>query len=234
MTASGDGRPAGELAQFELDLARTALLVVDVQNDFCEPDGFFSRSGFDVAPCRAAADRLRGVVVGARAAGIPVLWTMSTNPDPPSYRLPPLRFRHGASSLQGTRGTDYFVADAWGTQIVDDIPPADGEVVIRKPRYDGFHRTPLEEELRSRGVDTLAIGGVTTNCCVDTTTRSAFMRGFEPIVLRDCVAAFGQEHDLHEAALRNLSLLFAVVADSAELLDRLGSSVAVRPGRRPS
>jgi ureidoacrylate peracid hydrolase len=226
MTTS-DGRPAGELTQFELDPARTALLVVDVQNDFCQEGGFFSRSGFDVAPCRAAADRLRDVLAGARELELPVLWTMSTNPDPPNYRLPPLRFRGGASSLEGRRGTDYFVADAWGTQIVADLPPAPDDVVIRKPRYDGFYRTPLEDELRARGVDTIAVGGVTTNCCVDTTVRSAFMRGFEPIVLRDCVAAFGQERDLHDASLRNLSLLFAVVADASELLDRLREAAAV-------
>jgi len=104
---------------------------------------------------------------------------------------------------------------------VDGLAPAVDEQVVRKPRYDAFLRTSLEDDLRARGIDTLAIAGVITNCCVDTTARSAFMRGFGALVLDDCVATFAEERDLHDAALRNLSLLFAVVAGSAQLLRAL-------------
>jgi ureidoacrylate peracid hydrolase len=197
-----------------LDAERTALLVVDVQNDFCHEDGFFAGKGFDVSPCALAAERLLPVVAAARVAGWHVVWTMSTNADPPTYRLPPLRFRGGDG-----RSADQFVPESWGWHLVDGLTPREEELVVCKPRYDAFLRTTLEDDLRARGVDTLAVGGVITNCCVDTTARSAFMRGFDVLVLEDCVGAFGQERDLHDAALRNLSLLFAVIGSSATVFE---------------
>jgi ureidoacrylate peracid hydrolase len=209
--------------RLRLDVRRTALLVVDAQNDFCHQDGFFARSGFDVVPCSRAAERLSTVVPAARRRGVHVAWTLSTNVDPPTYRLAPLRFRKPRSS---GRPLDQFVPGTWGWRIVDELEPSSDELVVEKPRYDAFLRTPLEAELRARGIDTVAIAGVITNCCVDTTARSAFMRGFDVLVLADCVGAFGQERDLHDAALRNLSLLFAVIADSDVFLDacRAGSA----------
>ncbi len=138
---------------------------------------------------------------------------MSTNAEPPTYRLPPLRFRDRAG-----RPPDQFVPGSWGWRIVDGLSPASAELVVQKPRYDAFLRTALEEDLRRGGVDTVVVGGVITNCCVDTTARSAFMRGFDVLVLDDCVGTFAQERDLHDAALRNLSLLFGVVGSSASVL----------------
>jgi nicotinamidase-related amidase len=144
---------------------------------------------------------------------------MSTNADPPTHRLAPLRFRGGEG-----RSADQFVPETWGWQIVDGLAPAADEPVVRKPRYDAFLRTSLEDALRGRGIDTVVVGGVITNCCVDTTARSAFMRGFDVLVLDDCVGTFAQERDLHDAALRNLSLLFAVVASSGSVLDASSSA----------
>ena len=201
--------------RIELDTGSTALLVVDAQNDFCHEDGFFAGAGFDVRPCALAAERLAPVVGAARAQGMSVVWTMSTNESPPVYRLPPARFR----LAPGDRPADQFVPGSWGWQIVDGLKPADAELVVRKPRYDAFLHTPLEEAFRARGIDTVVIGGVITNCCVDTSARSAFMRGFGVLVLEDCVGTFTQERDLHDAALRNLSLLFAVVRDSSVLAE---------------
>jgi ureidoacrylate peracid hydrolase len=194
--------------------ARTALLVVDLQNDFCHSDGYFAGIGFDVRPCADAAARMRPVVPQARALGLTVVWTMSTNADPPVHRLLPHRFRR--EGVEG-RPPDRFVPGSWGWQLVEGLEPEDDELVVRKPRYDAFLRTSLEDDLRNRGIDTLVVGGVITNCCVDTSARSAFMRGFDVLVLEDCVATFAEERDLHDASLRNLSLLFAVVGDSTWL-----------------
>ena len=216
------------LAEFELDPARTALLVIDMQNDFCKPEGFFAGAGHDVSTCQAAVDRTRRLVEEVRPLGIPVFWSRSINPEPPRYRLPPLRFRAPRESVEfveSVGGTNCFVPGSWGAEIVDDLHPAPGDVVIDKPRYDVFHRTPLEEELRSRGLDTLAVAGVTTNCCVETTARDGFIRDFAMLVLSDCVAAFGNEWDLHEASLRNLALFFAVVATADDFVDDLRARV---------
>lgn len=201
------------------DLERAALLVVDVQNDFCHPDGYFAGVGFDIRPCAAAAARVVSLVAAARSLGLPVVWTMSTNADPPTHRLLPQRFRRAEGE---DRPPDQFVAGSWGWQLVGALEPEADELVVHKPRYDAFLRTALEDDLRARGIETVVVAGVITNCCVDTTARSAFMRGFDVLVLEDCVATFAEERDLHDAALRNLSLLFAVIGDSS----RLGSAVA--------
>ncbi len=203
-----------------LEARRSALLVVDVQNDFCHPDGYFARFGFDVAPCAAVVPSIAAVVGRARRRGLPVVWTKSTNADPPTHRLLPARFRRAA---EDGRPPDQFVPGSWGWSLVDDLDPQGDDLVVEKPRYDAFLRTTLEDELRDRGVSTVVVAGVITNCCVDTTARSAFMRGFDVFVLADCVATFAEERDLHDACLENLDRLFAVVADSAVLDEALAA-----------
>ena len=216
------------LSEFEIDPARTALLVVDMQNDFVKRDGFFAGAGHDVSTCQAAVDRTKWLIDQLRPLGIPVFWSRSINPEQPHYKLPPLRFRAPRDSdrfQESVGGTNVFAPDSWGAQIVDDLQPAPEDVVIDKPRYNFFYRTPLEDELRSRGIDTLVVTGVTTNCCVESTSRDAFMRGFHVLVASDGVAAFGNEMDLHEASLRNLSLFFAVIAPAEEVAEELRARV---------
>lgn len=208
----GDRTPIG------LDARETALLVIDAQNDFCHAGGFFAGFGFDVSPCAEVTSYIAPVVDTARRRGVPVVWTMSTNSDPPAHRLKPARFRR---QYAGERPPDQFVPGSWGWSIVEGLEPEPAELVVRKPRYDAFLRTSLEDDLRAGGISTVVITGVITNCCVDTTARSAFMRGFDVLVLDDCVATFGEERDLHDASLRNLSQLFAVVARSAALEEAL-------------
>jgi ureidoacrylate peracid hydrolase len=210
------------LSQFELDPARTALLVIDMQNDFCKPEGFFAGAGHDVSTCQAAVDRTRQLLGEVRPLGIPVFWSRSINPTPPHYKLPPLRFRAPRESAEfkpTVGGTNCFMPGSWGAAIVDDLEVGPDDVVFDKQRYDVFHGTALEDELRSRGLDTIAVAGVTTNCCVETTTRDGFIRDYHMLVLSDCCAAFGNEWDLHEASLRNLELFFAVVATADEFVE---------------
>jgi nicotinamidase-related amidase len=208
----------GNRTPIELDPRQTALLVIDVQHDFCHRNGFFARFGFDVTPCANVTSRIAPVVASARRHGVQVVWTMSTNADPPAHRLKPARFRR-----HGDRGrpADQFVPGSWGWRIVEELETEPSELVVQKPRYDGFLRTRLEDELRNRRISTVVVTGVITNCCVDTTARSAFMRGFDVLVLEDCVATFAEERDLHEASLRNLAQLFAVVAESSALEEAL-------------
>lgn len=219
----------GALSEFELDPARSALLVIDMQNDFCKPEGFFAGAGHDVSTCQAAVDRTRQLLEEVRPLGIPVFWSRSINPEPPVYKLPPLRFRRPRESpdfQESVGGTNCFKAGTWGAEIVDDLPVGADDVVLDKSRYNFFHRTGLEDELRSRGIDTILVTGVTTNCCVESTSRDAFMRDFAVLVVSDCVAAFGNEWDLHEASLRNLELFFAVVASADEVVGDLRARTA--------
>lgn len=216
------------LSEFDLDPERTALLVIDFQNDFCHEDGFFAAAGHDVSTCMAAARRTARLIDEVRPYGIAVFYSRSINPERPTYKLPPLRFRAPRDSdafRVGVGGKNTFEPGSWGAQLVDELSPAPGEVVVDKPRYNMFHRTELEEQLRARGIDTILITGATTNCCVESTSRDGFMRGFAVLVLTDCVAAFGNEWDLHEASLRNLSLFFAVLATADEYVEDLRSRV---------
>lgn len=212
------------LSEFDLDPARTALLVIDFQNDFCKPEGFFAGAGHDVSTCQAASDRTAALIERVRPLGIPVYFSRSINPEPPKYKLPPLRFRAPRDSetfVEKVGGTNTFDPDSWGAQIVEELVPEPDDIVIDKPRYNMFHRTDLEDRLRARGIDTVVLTGATTNCCVESTGRDAFMRGFAVLVLTDCVAAFGNEWDLHEASLRNLSLFFAVLGTSDEFVEEM-------------
>jgi nicotinamidase-related amidase len=203
-----------------LDPRRTALLVVDVQNDFCSPDGFFARNGLDVSPGAAVVRRIVGLVDGARRSGLQVVYTKSVRAEPARQRLAPSRpFYAGGTPL---------ASGTWGSELVDGLAPAAGEVVLEKPRYSAFHRTGLDGDLRARAVETVALAGVTTNCCIDSTMRDAYMLDFDVVVLADCVAGFGGEEALHDATLRNAELLFGVVATSEQLLAAL-EAPAVAP-----
>jgi ureidoacrylate peracid hydrolase len=202
-----------------LDPARTALLVVDMQNDFCSPGGFFDTAGHDVTPCASLVAPLAKLVADVRATGARVVFTMTVRTEPQRQRLRPSRHPVATESVApGTLGNDRYAPGAWGTAIVDGLTPSTGDLVIEKPRQSGFYRTSLYDDLEAAGVDTVAIAGVTTNCCVDTTARDAFMRDLDVVVLSDGVAAFGRERHLHDATLENLALFFGVVATSDELL----------------
>ncbi len=221
----------GELSNFELDPSALALLVVDMQNDFCAPNGFFDRAGHDVSSCALAVERTAALLGRLRPLGVPIFWTRSVNPEPPVYKLPPLRFRTPRESTAfelSVGGTNCFLPGAWGTQIAAGLDVGPDDHVIDKARYNAFHGTDLERMLRERGIESLAVAGLITNCCVESTSRDAFMRDFGVLVLSDCVAAFRNEWDLHEASLRNLELFFAVVAGSDELVHELEAKAAAR------
>ena len=154
-------------SEFDLDPARTALLVIDFQNDFCHEDGFFAGAGHDVSTCMAAARSTARLIDEVRPYGIPVFYSRSINPERPAYRLPPLRFRAPRESdafRAGVGGKNTFEPGSWGAQLVDELSPAPDEVVIDKSRYNMFHRTQLEEELRASGIDTILIAGAKTYC----------------------------------------------------------------------
>jgi ureidoacrylate peracid hydrolase len=206
-------------ADLSLDPARTALLVVDMQNDFCAPGGFFDGAGHDIGPCTALVPHIAQLAADVRAAGALVAYTMTVRTEPQKQRLRPKRHPvAGDGAAPATRGSDRYLPGAWGTAITEELAPTEQDLVVEKPRQSGFYRTTLQEDLAHSGIDTVAIAGVTTNCCVDTTARDAFMRDLDVIVLSDAVAAFGQERHLHDSTLENLALFFGVVATSGEFV----------------
>ncbi|MBU4436538.1 MAG: cysteine hydrolase [Alphaproteobacteria bacterium] len=187
---------------------RTALLIVDMQVDFAAPQGVIGQMGVDLSatvPALVAAERLADA---ARAAGVPVIFAgLFTSPatDSPAWRERMAR-RGGDPDIEsdlcraGQPGSDFY-----GPR------PLEGELVIEKTRYSAFFGADLESRLRARGVDTLVLCGLTTECCVDCTARDAFHRDFHVFVPTDACAAY--DADVHEAALKVMGLNFAILTD---------------------
>jgi len=175
-----------------------ALLVVDMQNGFCHPDGSFPRIGRGLEGAMDAV-RTAAVAVGqARRAGIPVVFTRHV------YR--PGRPDEGAALIGNSpelAGVDGLAVTTWDAEVCDELGCGPDDLVVDKVRFDAFQWTSLEPLLRGLGVTRLMICGVVTNICVETTARSAFMRDLPVTLLEDCCAA--KTRRLHELAIEVLS-----------------------------
>jgi ureidoacrylate peracid hydrolase len=191
--------------------ARTALLLVDMQVDFAEPDGAMGKSGMDLSMVGSAIRNASMLAEAARAAGVPCLFArLITRQSDETDLLREWKKRRGTEKdaplcQEGTRGAEF----------VGPIPCA-GEAVFSKNRYDAFSGTGLDAHLRGIRRDTLVIAGLTTECCVDSTVRDAFERDYHVFIAADAVAAY--EKELHDGALKALELNCAIPASSADII----------------
>jgi ureidoacrylate peracid hydrolase len=191
--------------------ARTALLLVDMQVDFASSDGALGQGGTDMTAAQAAIRNAAMLADAARAAGVPCLFArLITTPGDETDMLRAWNMRRGHEGdpplcRKGTRGAEFV-----GPR------PLAHEAVFTKRRYDAFAGTNLDAHLRGLKRDTLVIGGLTTECCVDSTARDAFERDYHVFIASDGVAAY--EKDLHDAALKALELNCAILAKSAEIV----------------
>lgn len=187
-----------------IDAERTALLVVDLQNDFLHPEGAYGRAGQTAEAITALPGRVKPLADTMRSAGG---WIVSTQ-----FTLVPAKggepFISGhLKELRPFLGKGDFEPGAWGHQLVDDLQPAD--LTVEKVAYSAFFQTRLEWVLRRAGVETLLVCGIVTNGGVASTVRDAHVRDFHTIVVGDCCAAFSG--DTHDTALRDLSTVSQVV-----------------------
>ena len=186
-----------------LDARHSALLVIDMQNDFCAEGGYVEKViGRNAQACRAIAGDVAGLVADARAAKVPVVWVVadySVDKVTPSMRIKAME-----------RGSDAVCCapGSWGAAF-HGVAPAAGESVITKHCYSGFMGTPLDAHLRGLGTQTLVFAGVQTNVCVESTLRDGASLGFHIVVAKDCVASHMQP--AHEATLQMVSFLFGDV-----------------------
>jgi nicotinamidase-related amidase len=186
-----------EAAPFAYDFPpeRTALLVIDMQRDFLEPGGFGAALGNDVSRLRAILPAARRLLEGCRAAGLTVLHTRECH-APDLSDCPPAKRERGAPPLRiGDRGPmgRVLVRGEPGAEIVAELAPLPGEVVVDKPGKGAFHATPLGGLLEAAGVTHLLIAGVTTEVCVQTTMREANDRGFECLIVEDATESYFPE-----------------------------------------
>jgi nicotinamidase-related amidase len=206
---------------FELDVATTALVIIDMQRDFCEPGGFGETLGNDVSLLRGVIPPLQRVLATARALGMTVVHTREGH-VPDLSDCPPAKLHRGSPSLRigdpGPKGR-ILVRGEYGHDIVDELTPAPGELVIDKPGKGSFHGTALREELEARGITRLVVTGVTTEVCVHTTVREANDRGYECLVLSDCVGSYFPEFQrVGLAMIAAQGGIFGWVAPSEALL----------------
>lgn len=190
----------------------TALLVVDMQNDFCHANGAFARRGIRLAPAvDGVVSNLRALVAAAHDTGTPVIFACMENgpwTDSPAWLD---RVKVGPSAQE----LPTCAAGSWGVGFYG-IAPAPQDRVIIKHRYSAFVDTSLEVCLRALEIRTLIVTGVVTNVCVESTARDAFMRDYWTITVSDCCA--GNTQAEHDAALHNLHRYFGGTATSAEIM----------------
>jgi nicotinamidase-related amidase len=184
-----------EPSSFRLVAGKTALIVIDMQRDFLLPGGFGESLGNDVDQLLKVVPPLAGLIAAARAVGIMVIHTREGH-QPDLSDCPPAKLSRGAPSKRiGDEGKygRILIRGEYGHDIVDELAPIGGEVVIDKPGKGAFYATELQDVLTAGGITQLLVTGVTTEVCVHTTTREANDRGHECLVVSDCVGSYFPE-----------------------------------------
>jgi ureidoacrylate peracid hydrolase len=202
-----------------IDPAKAVIVVVDVQNDFCRPEGALGKAGAPTADAMAMIPTLARLLAAARANGTRIVWLQTIHED--ATDSDPWRGR----SLN--KSADICRKDTWGIEFTD-VAPLEDEPVVIKHRYSGFVNTRLDSVLRTLKAETLIMTGVSTNVCVESTARHGFMLDYHIVFVDDCCAAYSREE--HDGALYNMRTHFGVVASADALIDgwRAAAPLAVR------
>ncbi len=210
-----------------IETDRTALLVIDMQNEFGSKGGLFDRIGIDISPIQAVVGSIANAISTAREAAIPVVYIkMGFRPDL-SDAGPvdgPNRIKHRqliGEKMQAPDGTEshILIRDTWNTDIVSELKPLLDDPIVYKHRFSGFFETELHTVLQRLNVKHLVITGCTTSVCVESTIRDAMFRDYSCVLLEDCSAEpIGNDipRSNHDASILVILALFGWVSDSAE------------------
>jgi ureidoacrylate peracid hydrolase len=215
------------------DTAKTAVIVVDMQNDFGARGGMCDRAGIDISGIQKAVGPTAKVLAAARKAGVKIVYNkMGFRPDLSDMGAPDSvnRVRHlglrVGDKVTAPDGTEsrILVRDTWNTDILPELKPEAGDDVVYKTRFSGFYETDLDARLKKAGTRYLIVTGCTTSVCVDSTVRDAMFRDYLCVVLADCVSEpIGQKlpRSNHEASLLTVEVLLGWVSDSERFLRAL-------------
>ena len=194
-----------------LDPATTAIVLIEYQNEFATEGGALHGAVSAVMDKTGMLPKTIALVDAARAAGVTIMHAPIT--FAPGYGE---LSRHPYGILKGVVDGNAFVKGTWGAAIIDDLQPAEGDILIEGKRgLDTFASTNLDFILRGRGIDTVILGGFLTNCCVESTMRSAYENGYRVITLTDCVAATSAEE--HDNAIAYDYPMFSLPMDSIQV-----------------
>jgi ureidoacrylate peracid hydrolase len=196
----------------KLTSERTALLVVDMQNGFCKPEGSAARIGFDIQQCVDAVEPCLRLIEVARNKQLPIIFTrLMWRQD----------YRDGGvltdELMPALAESKFCAAGTWDSELIDDIKCQDSDFIVDKNRYSGFYGTPLQSILSSHDIRTLVICGVTTNVCVETTARDASQRDYRTFIAGDACGEIAPER--HEWALATLDTRFGKVVSTEDVIN---------------
>lgn len=214
------------------DLEKSALIVIDMQNDFCAQDGWIGSLGIDTAPARALVQPINRTTAALRALGVPVIWVNwgvradrlnlspgTQHPFNPNGKQPGL-----AGKIVGPARTYHVLQkDSWGAQIIDSLVQERSDIHVDKHRISGFWDTPLNAILNNLGVKTLLFAGVNADHCVLGTLMDANFHGYDTLLVEDCTATTSPDFCL-KATLHNVRFCFGFTAISSDLIEAVSSA----------
>ncbi len=210
-----------------IDFGKSAVVVVDMQNAFASAKGMLDLAGVDISAAPQVVHSIGGVLEAARQGGVLIVYLqMGYQPDlsdgggptsPNWHKELGIRMMNCQPELRGKLVT----VGSWDFEIVDELKPRPDDLLIVKTRYSGFVRTPLDDELRKRGIRFLFFTGIATNVCVESTLRDAFFLEYWPILISD--ATMGSQRSMHEATLQNVEAFFGWTIPAAEFVNKVGA-----------
>ena len=212
-----------------LDITKTALIVVDMQNAYASPGGYLDLAGFDISGAAAAIGQTARAIAAARRVGMPVIFLQNGwdkdyveagGPGSPNW--------HKSNALKTMRKRPELMGQllakgGWDYAIVDALTPQPGDIVIAKTRYSVFFNTNIDSVLRARGIRTLVFTGIATNVCVESSLRDAFHLEYFAVVLEDATHAAGPGF-AQKAALYNIESFFGWVSTTADFAGAIGQT----------
>jgi ureidoacrylate peracid hydrolase len=223
------------------DVEKTAVIVVDMQNDFGAEGGMFSRAGIDISMIQQAVKPTANVLAAARRVGMPIIYLKMAFKADLSDAGPadsPNCMRHlmlgVGSAVQAPGGSKsrVLIRDTWNTEILAALAPEADDVLLYKHRFSGFYETELDTLLKQRGIKHLIVTGCTTSVCVESTIRDAMFRDYCCVLLADCTGEpIGNDlaRSNHDASILTIQVLLGWVASSADFIESLASAASAAP-----
>lgn len=194
----------------QLRPGKTALVVVDVQNDFCHNQGVFGKRNFNLSYAEKAVNNILHFMNQCRQYSLPIIFVRTLHSSWTDSESWIGRMEGAAREMPICR------PESWGAEFYK-VKPLAGDFIVTKHRFSGFVGTDLDLVLRSKGIETLLMTGVATNVCVETTARDGFNRDYRIILVEDCCAAFSEEE--HASTITNMSKYFGIVTNSEVFME---------------
>ena len=199
------------------EASHTALIVIDMQNDFCAEGGMMHSEGLDVSSVQSMAERLPNLIECARSAGVFVVFVKNVYSTPGNWYLSDAWLEQAERKRKGSYTERSVCApESWNGDFYGNIRPLDSEPIVTKHRFSAFYNTDLDTILRSNGIKTVVATGVATNVCVETTVRDAFVRDYYVLVVEDGTGTYSPEE--HDYSLRTIDRYFGEVVSQDQLI----------------